>query len=87
MKTAEVQTRCECQGRLSAVISEAGTVLSGSARQGKEAAELAPATAMGAGGDQFRVGWLCPLCGRNTLRSFYRGALVFRESSDDRVAS
>lgn len=87
MKTAVVQTRCECQGRLAAVIAESGTVLSGTVRQGKEVPEFAPATAMGAGNEQFEVGWLCPLCGRNTLRSFYRGALAFSESSDDRVAS
>lgn len=79
MKTAQVQTRCECQGRLSAIVDESGAVLSGSARVGKGAPELAPATAMNAGKDQFRIGWLCPLCGRNTLRSFYRGALVFQE--------
>lgn len=87
MKTAEVQTRCECQGRLCAVISESGTVLSGTVRQGKEAPELAPATAMGVGSDTFQVGWLCPLCGRNTMRSFYRGALVFTESEQARAAS
>jgi hypothetical protein len=34
---------------------------------------------MGADSDYFQLGWLCPLCGRNTLRSFHVGSLVFRE--------
>lgn len=46
---------------------------------GKKQPELAPATAMDAGKEQFQIGWLCPRCGRNTLRSFYRGALVYQE--------
>jgi hypothetical protein len=42
-------------------------------RDGEE--HIAPATAIGVGLDQFQVGWLCPVCGRNTVRSFYKGAL------------
>ena len=37
--------------------------------------------AIGAGAEQFQVGWQCPMCGRNTVRSFYRGALAFSDSS------
>lgn len=77
MKTAKVSTHCECQGRLSAVVDEAGLVIAGSARGDGGVEELAPATGIHAGAEQFQVGWLCPLCGRNTVRSFYRGALVF----------
>ena len=82
MKIANVQAPCECQGRLSATLDEAGRVLSGSARRGKGDEENAPATAINAGQAQFRIGWLCPLCGRNTLRSFERGALRFEEVAD-----
>lgn len=80
MKTAQVQTRCECQAKLEATVSESGTVVHGTVQKGRGDPELAPATAMGAGAEQFRVGWLCPMCGRNTLRSFYKGALVFTEA-------
>ncbi len=77
MKTASVQTPCECQGSLEAIVDEAGIVLSGSACVGKGEREVAPATAIDAGKEQFQVGWLCPLCGRNTVRSFCVSALVY----------
>ncbi len=80
MKTASVRTRCECQGRLSAELDEAGIVLLGAVRAEDGVVELAPATAIDAGSEQFQVGWLCPLCGRNTVRSFYRGALTYTET-------
>lgn len=80
MKTASVETRCECQGRLSAELDEAGIVILGAVRTADGIVELAPATAIDAGNEQFQVGWLCPLCGRNTLRSFYRGALSYTEA-------
>jgi hypothetical protein len=79
MKFAEVRTRCECQGWLSAQVDEAGRVTAGAVRKGRSAPENAPATAIGAGQAHFDVGWLCPLCGRNTLRSFDRAGLTFRE--------
>jgi hypothetical protein len=37
--------------------------------------EPAPANSIGASEDRFDVAWQCPICGRNTLRSFYAGAL------------
>lgn len=77
MKTARIQSRCECQGLLEATLDEHGIVTSGwvTAREG--GSELAPATAIDAGKEAFQVGWLCPLCLRNTIRSFYRGALIY----------
>ncbi len=80
MKTARVRSRCECQGRLEAIVDEKGTVLSGCVTARGGGTELAPATAISAGAEIFQVGWLCPLCHRNTLRSFYRGALVYQDS-------
>lgn len=77
MKTASVRTRCECQGRLSAVLDESCIVLSGSAQGAGGDPENAPATAVDAGLEEFQIGWLCPLCGRNTSRSFSRGALQY----------
>ena len=81
MKTARVQTRCECQTRLSAIVDEHGRVTQGQARRGRGDAETAPATSMNVGADPFHVGWLCPFCGRNTLRSFDRGGLSFVEAT------
>lgn len=78
MKTATVSSRCECQGRLSARLDEGGCVLSGAVGGLDGEYEPAPATSIAAGSEQFQVGWLCPLCGRNTVRSFYRGALIYR---------
>jgi hypothetical protein len=86
MKTATVTSPCECQGRLSARLDEAGCVLSGAVGAPDGEYEPAPATSIATGSEQFQVGWLCPLCGRNTVRSFYRGALVYRADSDSNVA-
>lgn len=80
MKLAQVQSRCECQNHLIAEINEAGQVVAGWSRKGKNPSEVTPATCIGAGRPQFQVGWFCQECGRNTLRSFFRGALVFRET-------
>ena len=73
----EVRTRCECQAALSAVLDERHYVLSGTAyRAGHR--ELAPAHSIDAESEtgRFDVAWLCPFCGRNTLRTFYAGALT-----------
>lgn len=86
MKIAQVQTRCECQAVLTADVDASGRVQAGRTRLYGED-ELAPATGMNVGHDQFQVGWLCNICGRNTVRSFYRGALVFRDVPDAPAAS
>jgi hypothetical protein len=69
-----VTSPCECQATLTAQLDAKRHVVAGYARRGG-AREIAPAHSIGADGDRFDVGWLCPFCGRNTLRTFYAGAL------------
>ena len=78
MKTARIRSRCECQALLEATVLENGIVRDGTSTHHDGEAARAPATAIRAGEDVFQVGWSCPLCHRNTLRSFYRAALLFR---------
>ena len=47
-------------------------------RSGK--VETSPAHSMHAASVKFQVGWQCPFCTRNTLRSFEAGALSYVES-------
>ena len=75
MPNGQVTSRCECQARLAATLDEKRHVLAGSASRGS-VRENAPAHSIGAEGDRFDVGWLCPFCGRNTMRTFYVGAIV-----------
>ncbi len=70
-----VSTRCECQAILSAELDEHRYALAGWAYRGG-AKEPAPAHSINPSYDRFDIGWLCSFCGRNTLRSFYAGALV-----------
>lgn len=79
MKIATVRSVCECQTRLAADVDEHLNALRGWARDGRGREFLAPATALRAGDRRFDLGWLCPSCGRNTLRSFDGTALAFRE--------
>jgi hypothetical protein len=87
MKIASVHSVCECQTRLGADIDENLKALRGWARDGRGRVHVAPATTVAtgghAGGTQFDVGWMCPSCTRNILRSFDSGALAFRE---DKIA-
>lgn len=64
-----VRSRCECQATLMAVLDDKRFVLSGTARRGANS-ERAPAHSIGASGQRFDVGWACPFCGRNVLRTF-----------------
>jgi hypothetical protein len=73
MKPRKVQSKCECQATLIATLDEQRHVLSGVARQAG-AEENAPAHSIGANLDRFDIAWLCPFCGRNTLRTFDAGA-------------
>lgn len=72
-----ISSRCECQATLSVALDENHHVLEGwAALRGTR--ERAPAHSIHAGAphaDKFDVGWLCPFCGRNTLRTFHAGAL------------
>lgn len=64
-----VQTRCECQATLIAELTQDRCVVTGwAARAGKR--ELAPAHSIGKDQVNFDIGWLCPYCGRNVMRSF-----------------
>jgi len=81
MSRFTARSHCECQAALSAELDEQHHVLSGSAfRAGQR--ELAPAHSIDADRDRFDVAWLCPFCGRNTLRTFYAGALVASETRE-----
>ncbi|WP_437282845.1 hypothetical protein WME90_20395 [Sorangium sp. So ce375] len=78
-----ISTPCECQASLSATLDEHRHVTAGWATRsprGRSAAgeadkELAPAHSINAHLDRFDVAWLCPYCGRNTLRTFEAGAM------------
>lgn len=74
MSRFTVTTRCECQAVLSAELDEKRHALHGWAFRGG-ARENAPAHTINPELDRFDIGWLCSFCGRNTLRSFYAGAL------------
>ena len=45
--------------------------------------EVLPAPAISIHGElpRFDVGWLCSVCGRNTIRSFHVSTLVYRDSA------
>ncbi len=78
MKTAVVQSVCECQARLGAELDEHCRSLRGWARlRNRELS--APANSMVGSGTSFQVGWACPFCTRNTLRVFDAEALAFQE--------
>jgi hypothetical protein len=79
MKVAKVQSRCECQAYLSAELDEQRVTLRGWAVDARKQRLPAPANSIGAERERFDVGWACPFCTRNTLRSFTGSALVFNE--------
>lgn len=70
-----IQSMCECQALLEAELDEGRQVIKGWAHMRGDEPEPAPANSIGASEDRFDVAWQCPICGRNTLRSFYAGAL------------
>lgn len=74
-------SRCECQASLTALLSEKRFVIAGSAFRGGRR-ENAPAHAISPEREVFDVGWLCPFCGRNTMRTFAASALSRPRSSD-----
>ncbi len=81
MKVAKVHSKCECQVSLCAELDEARVVLRGWAQDARKVELPAPANAIGAERERFDVGWACPFCTRNTLRSFTASALSFREAT------
>ena len=79
MSQATIQSRCECQASLWAALNQQRLVIGGWAsdpRRNRQ--EPCTAHSINADQEQFQVAWLCPYCGRNTLRSFYAGALTYR---------
>ncbi len=81
MKVARVHSRCECQAHLSAELDEQRVALRGWAVDARKLQLPAPANSIGAERERFDVGWACPFCTRNTLRSFTGSALVFLEAT------
>ena len=78
MKSATVESKCECQAKLVAELDDERRVLRGSARDSRGRERLAPATAMHAKNGRFDVGFQCPFCTRNVLRSFEAEGLSYR---------
>jgi hypothetical protein len=80
MKIARVESRCECQAQLVAELDETRTVVRGFVNDRARGRELtAPAhTGKKIGDKQVEVGWSCPMCTRNTLRTFNIEALPYR---------
>jgi hypothetical protein len=67
-------SRCECQASLGAELTEDRLTMNGTAfLLGKR--ENAPAHSIEPEREVFDIGWLCPFCGRNTLRTFAASAL------------
>jgi hypothetical protein len=72
MKIARVESRCECQAPLVAELDEAQSVVRGFVIDRERRRELAaPANSTKKiAQKQVDVGWSCPVCTRNTLRTF-----------------
>jgi len=82
VKLASVQSLCECQARLSAELDENKHVHHGWATdlwRGKT--RVAPAHSIQPAELRFQVAWACPMCGRNTLRSFETSGLRWAEAA------
>lgn len=79
MKQATIRSVCECQAKLEAILDENRHVLAGFAIGPDHEREIAPAHSIEAQSKRFDVGWLCNICGRNTLRSFDADGLVWRD--------
>lgn len=79
MKTALVRSRCECQARLVAKLNEQCHIIQAYAANLEDQQQPAPSHSMNADRDRFDIGWLCSFCGRNTMRSFYKNALIWKE--------
>lgn len=82
MNRLQATSRCECQATLTAVLDDKRHVLHGRATR-LGATENAPAHSIGAERENFDLAWMCPFCGRNTLRTFYAGALRAAPAADE----
>jgi len=81
MLEATIRSVCECQSRLDAILDEHRYVLAGFATGLDGVRERAPAHSIDAQKKRFDVAWLCPVCGRNTLRSFSAEGLAWVEGA------
>jgi len=87
MKIATVRSRCECQSTLGALLDERKCVVKGWARERDSDVDvMAPAHSIGRDKDVFQVGWFCPFCIRNTLRSFEMSGLSYRNAASSSAA-
>jgi hypothetical protein len=79
MKIARVESRCECQAQLVAELDDGRVVVRGFVRDRARGREVvAPANATKKIDDkQVDVGWSCPVCTRNTLRTFNVESLAY----------
>ena len=78
MKRATISSVCECQSRLHAYLNEERLVEKGWVTTPRGVDEKSPAHSIDASKPEFYVAWLCPYCGRNTMRSFKAEALVYQ---------
>ena len=80
MKIARVESRCECQAHLVAELDEAHSVVRGFASDYARGREIsAPANlTKKMDATTVDVGWSCPICTRNTLRTFNVETLAYR---------
>ena len=77
MRQATVRSRCECQSTLVADLDERKQVVRAYVIDKHGEREGAPAHSIAPDHARFDIGWLCPVCGRNTLRSFATEALAY----------
>ena len=75
---ATVSSRCECQTRLFAELDGDCHVVRGWAlTPSSHHPEPAPALSLGVDDGEFQVGWFCPFCIRNVLRSYSEPSLLW----------
>ena len=72
-EVSTIQTACECQAMLFATLDGQRLVTKGWAVRGTT--ECSPAHSISPKSERFDVGWQCPFCGRNVMRTFYASAL------------
>src|ERR1041385_410708 len=80
MKQATIRSVCECQSQLEAILDQHRYVVAGFAVGPDRIRERSPAHSIEADQRRFDVAWLCPYCGRNTLRSFSADALGWNDA-------
>src|SRR5262245_54750479 len=80
MKQATIRSVCECQSQLEAILDQHRYVVAGFAVGPDRLRGRSPAHRLQADRRRFDVAWLCPYCGRNTLRSFSADALAWGDA-------